>query len=73
MITTLILATTFTPIKTRLEAFVDRWSRERQPSGPGAAAPTAGAYLDPFADPAFVAALDAHIRAVREHETDPGP
>jgi uncharacterized membrane protein len=63
VLTTLLLATTFTPIKGRLERVAARWLR---PATPGPAAdrvePPAGAapLLD---DAAFTAALDARIDA----------
>jgi hypothetical protein len=54
VVTTLLLATTFTPIKSRLERLVSR----RLGSPPPAADATAAV----LADPAFNAALDARIR-----------
>jgi hypothetical protein len=78
VITTLLLATTFTPIKGRLERFASsRLGRSRHglepPSVGGghepaaeAATPPASSYLD---DPAFVSAVDARVRAALE---DPG-
>jgi hypothetical protein len=53
VITTLILATTFTPIKGRLERLVASWMGGAEPSA------AATAVLD---DPAFGAALDERIR-----------
>lgn len=56
VITTLILATTFTPIKGRLEGFV---AARIGGDAPGTAEPQAVALLD---DPRFQAALDERIR-----------
>ena len=73
VITTLILATTFTPIKRRLEAIVDRRM------SPVAAAPLEGDSTQTadgsaiFNDPAFVAALREQIKAViAEQHVPPG-
>jgi hypothetical protein len=78
VITTLILATTFTPIKERLEKVVTRW-RTKPAGGIAAAAVGPGDVaegaieapatpgtqsVDPFSDPSFVARLDERIRAV---------
>jgi hypothetical protein len=57
VLSTLVLATTFTPLKARLDRFVEA----RMSTGP-AQLPT------PFDDPAFVAALEARIRAVVAEE-----
>jgi FtsH-binding integral membrane protein len=75
VITTLILATTFTPIKERLEKVVKRWRArpggadafaETEDSGvdEAASATPIAASTDPFADPAFTAKLDERIRAI---------
>ena len=80
MITTLILATTFTPIKRRLEAIVER--RITPDAGPtthgdpaavdehharGGVAATAPTWLD---DPAFVTAVRDQIRIVLAERPD---
>jgi len=74
VLTTLLLATTFTPIKGRLERFAARWLRPvpatasagepAEPPGELAATGSAGAAL--LTDPAFLAALDARIEAALE-------
>jgi hypothetical protein len=65
VITTLILATTFTPIKKRLEDIVER--RYKRPTE--AAAVTPGAIAsDLAADPAFFAAIDGRLRAIVRDE-----
>jgi hypothetical protein len=67
VITTLILATTFTPIKKRLEEIVER--RYKKPAE--AAAPLAGATAsDLVADPAFFEAIDARLRAIVRDELE---
>ncbi len=62
VLTTLILATTFTPIKRRLEAVVDR--RMSPARAERDDLPEAGSPATLFEDPAFVTALRAQIRAV---------
>ena len=53
VITTLVLATTFTPIKTRLEAIVKGWDADDGAAGPGTAAgPGSAADSGSAADPA---------------------
>jgi hypothetical protein len=65
VITTLILATTFTPIKKRLEDIVER--RYKKPAE--AAAVSSGAIAsDLVADPAFFAAIDGRLRAIVRDE-----
>lgn len=74
VLTTLLLATSFTPIKGRLERIAARWLRPVavEPAAAPAdqltpAAPaTAAALLE---DPAFAAALDARIRAALDDRT----
>lgn len=65
VITTLILATAFTPIKKRLEEIVER--RYKKPSGGGAASPgepgSAG-----IPDPALIEAIDARVRTIVRDE-----
>ena len=77
VVTTLVLATSFTPIKRRLEAFVKRRFRISEPTpaspaatdmGTGAGPPLDGATTSRLAaavlaDPAFMAVLDERIRA----------
>jgi len=72
VITTLLLATTFTPVKRRLEQvaerqFGERSAEDRAPVTPLAAMPAAG--LD---DPAFIDLLDARIRAVLDERDATG-
>ncbi|MET1231654.1 MAG: hypothetical protein ABWY52_02240 [Candidatus Limnocylindrales bacterium] len=76
VLTTLILATTFTPIKGRLERAVAGRVEERPDRGDDPAdkdgIPVAASAL--FADPAFAAALDDRIRAVVAETSAPaGP
>jgi len=55
VITTLILATSFTPVKRRLEAFADRHIRPRPQESPGQAM---------LEDPDFVESIEAIVRRV---------
>ena len=77
VITTLILATTFTPIKNRLDKVAAGWTSDRAEAGKdGSATADAGsavavapsAAADLLADPQFAAALDERIRAVLHRE-----
>ena len=69
VLTTLVLVATFTPVKTRLDTMVARWTGQPVPGGVPAPAPnvapttTAAAY-DPSKDPAFEALVDERIRAM---------
>ena len=65
VITTLILATTFTPIKNRLERFAATRMEGGGPPGPTSSDPATQAVLD---DPAFAALLDERIRAALEEQ-----
>ena len=69
VLTTLLLATSFTPIKGRLERIAARWLRPVQPPAelrPEPIGASAAAALALLEDPVFVAALDARIRAALE-------
>ena len=86
VLTTLLLATTFTPIKGRLERIAARWLRPTAtdaagpPGAPGGSpglateiAPRSAAALALLEDPVFVAALDARIRAALDGSTGERP
>lgn len=62
VITTLILATTFTPIKGRLEDLVDRRMKPVDDEAPGETHGQATLRHELFSDPAFIAELDRPIR-----------
>lgn len=84
VITTLILATTFTPIKNRLDKVAETLTKD--PAHPGAETPAPGskqpddqagqprdataAQADLLDDPRFAAALDERIRAIVRAESD---
>lgn len=77
VITTLILATTFTPIKNRLDKVAATWTRDRSQPGESAGsaagdgqtpASPAPAGLELLKDAGFSAALDARIRVVMRSE-----
>ena len=72
VVTTLILATTFTPIKRRLEAIVDRRMRgspSAVPAGDGSPEADPAKLLD---DPRFLEALDARIRRIVDSSSGEG-
>jgi hypothetical protein len=63
VLTTLVLVATFTPVKTRLDAMVARWTGQPVPGAPPAAPEPAPAY-DPRKDPEFEALVDERVRAM---------
>lgn len=75
VLTTLLLATSFTPIKGRLERFAARWLRPAAPAAglqPEPIETDHAAALGLLEDPVFVAALDARIgRALEERVVTP--
>jgi hypothetical protein len=76
VITTLILVATFTPVKTRLDTMVARWTGQPLPGAVASAAPVPAAAYDPRGDPDLAALVDERIRAVlderaREPAYDP--
>jgi hypothetical protein len=60
VLTTLILAATFTPVKKRLDALAARWTGQTAPEAEPAPAVT----YDPRTDPEFEALVDDRIRAM---------
>ena len=71
VITTLILATTFTPIKNRLDKVVAAWTDDPAHGAATTAPPPSVDSAAILGDPAFVAALDERIRAVMHAESAP--
>jgi hypothetical protein len=65
VITTLVLATTFTPIKKRLEDIVER--RYKKPGEEGAASPAQRSSVD-IAEPAVFETIEARLRAIVRDE-----
>jgi hypothetical protein len=75
VITTLILATTFTPIKNRLDKVAATWTRDppKPELTPAPAPATSATTAELLADPRFADALDQRIRTILRTElTSPG-